>query len=102
MALYLNEVWLNEPSPARFAEFVEVFDRVRCDAALVGLASDFRLVAGPWLSIEEAKAVFVFDAADATATLPAFGRLLASGLLQKRRLTPLVDWDAAAKFVKGL
>jgi len=102
MALYLNEVWLNEPSPGRFEEFVGVFEKLRSDAASVGLSSDFQLVAGPWLSIEEAKAVFVFDTADATTTLPAFGRLLAGGLLQKRRLTPLVDWDAAAKFVKGL
>ena len=54
------------------------------------------------LSIEEAKVVFIFDAPDATVTLPAYGRLLAKGLLKKRRLTEMVDWDEAAKFVDGL
>jgi hypothetical protein len=102
MALYLNEVWLNNPSPQSFREFVQVFGALKGDAQSIGLSSDFRLVAGPWLSIEEAKVVFVFDIADATATLPAFGRLVAKGLLQKRRLTPLVDWNGAAKFIKDL
>ena len=27
---------------------------------------------------------------------------IAEGLLKKRKLTQLVDWDAAAKFVDGL
>jgi len=104
MALYLNEVWLREPSPEGFREFIEVFAALRGQAESVGLSSDiFRLVAGPWLSIEEAKVVFIFDVTpDATVTLPAYGRLLAKGLLKKRRLTPMVDWDEAAKFVDGL
>ena len=102
MALYLNEVWLNNPSPESFREFVQVFGALRGDIQSIGLSADFRLVAGPWLSIEEPKVVFVFDIADATATLPAFGRLVAKGLLQKRRLTPLVDWNEAAKFVNDL
>ena len=103
MALYLNEVWLRDPSTESFREFIEVFGALRGQADSLGLPSDiFRLVAGPWLSIEEAKVVFIFDAPDATATLPAFGQLLAKGLLKKRRLTPLVDWDEAAKFVDTL
>ena len=54
------------------------------------------------MSIEEAKVVFVFGSPNAVNTLPAFGRLLASGLLARRRLTPLVDWDEAAEFVESL
>ncbi len=103
MALYLNEVWLRDPSPESFREFIEVFGALRGQAESIGLSSDiFRLVAGPWLSIEEAKVVFIFDAPSATVTLPAYGRLLAKGLLEKRRLTEMVDWDEAAKFVDGL
>lgn len=102
MALYLNEVWLNDPSPESFREFVQVFGALQGYAESVGLSSDFTLMAGPWLSIEEAKAVFVFDIADATETLPAFGRLMAKGLLKKRRLTPLVDWSGAERFVGDL
>ncbi len=91
------------PSPESFREFIEVFGALRGQAESIGLSSDtFRLVAGPWLSIEEAKVVFIFDAPNATVTLPAYGRLLAKGLLKKRRLTEMVDWDEAAKFVDGL
>ena len=103
MPLFLNEVWLRDPSPESFREFIEVFGSLRGQADSIGLTSDiFRLVAGPWLSIEEAKVVFVFEAPDAADTLPAYGALLAKGLLKKRRLTQLVDWDAAAQFVEGL
>ncbi len=103
MALFLNEVWLREPSPESFREFIEVFESLRGKADSIGLASDiFRLVAGPWMSIEEAKVVFVFEASDAADTLPAYGGLLAKGLLKKSRLTQLVDWDDAAKFIEGL
>ena len=102
-SLYLNEVWLRNPSPESFREFIGVFGTLRGEADKIGLTDDmFRLVAGPWLSIEEAKVIFIFDAPDATTTLPAFGGLLAKGLLSKRRLTPMVDWDEAAKFVEGL
>ena len=103
MALYLNEVWLRDPSPETFREFIEVFGALRGQADSIGLSSDvFQLIAGPWLSIEEAKVVFIFDAPNATVTLPAYGRLLAKGLLKKRRLTEMVDWDDAATFVDGL
>ena len=103
MALYLNEVWLREPSPESFREFIEAFGSLSGQPEQLGLSSDmFRLVAGPWMSIEEAKVVFVFESPNAVDTLPAFGRLLASGLLAKRRLTPLVDWDEAAEFVGSL
>jgi hypothetical protein len=103
MALFLNEVWLKEPSKENFQQFIDVFGSLRGNAETIGLDADiFRLVAGPWMSIEEAKVVFIFDAPDAVSTLPAFGQLLADGLLEKRRLTPLVDWDDAAKFVDGL
>ena len=103
MALFLNEVWLRDPSPETFREFLDVFGSLRGQADSIGLTSDiFRLVAGPWLAIEEAKIVFVFEAADAAETLPAYGKPLAKGLLKKRRLTQMVDWDDATRFVDGL
>jgi hypothetical protein len=102
MALYLNEVWLNEPNPSSFREFVEVFGKLRGETQSLGLSSDFRLVSGPWLSVEEAKVVYVFEVDDVSATLQPFGRLLAKGLLKRRRLTPVADWDAAKRFVSGL
>ncbi len=103
MALYLNEVWLRDPSPEAFNQFIEAFGSLGGQEEQLGLTSDmFRLVAGPWMSIEEAKVVFVFDSPNAVDTLPAFGRLLAAGLLAKRKLTPLVSWEEAAQFVADL
>ena len=103
MAIFLNEVWLRDPSPESFREFHEVFGSLRGQADDIGLTSEiFRLVAGPWLSIEEAKVVFVFESPNAAETLPAYGGLVAKGLLKKRRLTQMVDWDAAGEFVSGL
>ena len=32
MALYLNEVWLKDPSPETFREFIEVFGSLRGQA----------------------------------------------------------------------
>jgi hypothetical protein len=66
VALFLNEVWLRDPSPASFREFIEAFGSLRGEADSIGLSSDiFRLVAGPWMSIEEAKVVFEFESPDA-------------------------------------
>jgi len=96
MPLFLNEVWLKDPSRENFNRFIEAFGSLGGREEQLGLTSDqFRLVAGPWMSIEEAKVVFVFDSPDAAETLPAFGRLLADGLLSKRKLTPLVTWEEA-------
>ena len=101
--MFLNEVGLREPSGEGFREFIDDFRSLRGDAEPLGLTSDiFRLVAEPWLSIEEATVVFVFEASDAAQTLPAYGALLANGLLRKHKLSQLVDWDAAATFVEGL
>ena len=85
---------------------VDILDRghaVGGQADRLGLNSEmFRLIAGPWMSIEEAKVVFVFETPDAAETLPAYGQLLADGLLAKRRLTQLIEWDEATAFVDGL
>ncbi len=70
MALYLNEVWLREPSPESFREFIEAFGSLSDQAEQLGLSSDmFRLVAGPWMSIEEAKVVFVFESPDPASVI---------------------------------
>ena len=103
MPLFLNEIWLRKPSPESFAEFIETYGFLGGQEDQLGLTTgQFRLVAGPWMSIEEAKVVFVFDSPNVAETLPAFGRLLAAGLISKRKLTPLVSWEEAGKFVDGL
>ena len=103
MALFFNEVWLRDPNPKNLKAFIDAFASLGGQEEDLGLTPDvFRLVAGPWMSIEEAKVLFIFDSPDVTATLPAFGKLMAQGLLSKRRLTPLVNWQEAAHFVENL
>ena len=103
MAPFLNEVWLRDPSLENLQAFIDAFGSLGGREEDLGLASGvFQLIAGPWMSIEEAKVEFVFNSPDVAATLPAFGRLMAQGLLSKRRLTPLVDWQDAAQFVSDL
>jgi len=102
MTTYLNEVWLANPSAASLKKFVDAFGKLKDDPAALGLPADFRLVAGPWFSNEEAKALFVFEIDDINVTFPVFTRLVAGGLLARRRVTPIVPWSAAEELVREL
>ncbi len=66
------------------------------------LPPDLNLLAGPWLSNEEAKVYFVFEIDDPTETFEAFADRVADGLFLKRRLTLIQDWDGARSFSKYL
>ena len=99
---YLNEVWLANPSAASFKKFVDAFGKLKDDPAALGLPADFRLIAGPWFSSEEAKALFVFEIDDINVTFPVFTRLVAAGLLARRRVTPIVPWSAAEELAREL
>jgi hypothetical protein len=92
MPLYLDELWLNWDSPASAKRSLAAFQPM----ANPGFAwpESVTLVAGPWFSNEEAKIVLVLDIADHAKTFPSFTLGVAHGLIARRRLTPLVTWDA--------
>ena len=102
MALYLDEVWLKDPSPERMKEFVRFIGAAAKSPASVGAPQEVRFVAGPWASNEEAKVIFVVDIPDHTPTYQIFGKLLSTGLVEKRRLTPIVEWGEVEKMVEQL
>ena len=102
MALYLDEVWLKDPSPERVKEFAKMMSKASKSPASIGAPSDVRFVAGPWASNEEAKAIFVVDIPDHTPTFQIFGKLVSTGLIEKRRLTPIVEWEHVEKMVEQL
>ncbi len=102
MALYLDEVWLKDPSPERMKEFVRFIGAAAKSPASVGAPQEVRFVAGPWASNEEAKVIFVVDIPDHTPTYQIFGKLLSTGLVEKRLLTPIVEWDEVEKMVEQL
>ena len=102
MALYLAEVWLNNPSPDRVKEFAGMIGAAAKDAASIGAPAGVRFVAGPWASNEEAKAIFVVEIPDHTATFHVFAPNVARGFIEKRRLTPIVEWSEVDKMVQQL
>ena len=102
MALYLDEVWLKDPSPVRMKEFVRLIGAAAKSPASVGAPPEVRFVAGPWASNEEAKVIFVVDIPDHTPTYQIFGKLLSTGLVEKRLLTPIVEWGEVEKMVEQL
>ena len=102
MPLYLDEIWLRDPSPDRVKEFAGMIASAAKSPASVGAPKEVRITAGPWASNEEAKVLFVIDIPDHTATFQVFGTMVSKGLIEKRRLTPIVEWGEVEKMVGQL
>lgn len=92
MPLYLDELWLNWADVDACRRSLDAF------AGLGDGSFNFppgvRMVAGPWFSNEDSKIVFVLDIADHTDTFVSFSLGVAHGLIQRRRLTPIVEWKS--------
>lgn len=58
-----------------------------------GLPQGVTLKAGPWASNEEPKVILVLDIQDHSLTFNTFAKIVAQGLVAKRRLTPIVEWS---------
>jgi hypothetical protein len=102
MALYLDEVWLKDPSPERMKEFVRMIGMAAKSPASIGAPQEVRFAGGPWASNEEAKVIFLVDIPNHTPTYQIFGKLVSQGLVEKRRLTPIVEWSEVEKMVAQL
>jgi hypothetical protein len=98
MPLYLDEIYFNIASKETFKQ---VFDMIG-GAIKNGFPPGVTLKAGPWFSNEEPKIVLVLDIQDHSLTFSPFSGALARGIVEKRRLTPIVDWSAAEKTVKEM
>lgn len=97
MALYVDEIWLKDPSQARMRQFVEMIGQAAKNPASIGAPQEVKMVAGPWASNEEAKVIFVVDIPNHTATYQVFSKFIAQGLIDRRRLTPVVEWSEVEK-----
>lgn len=102
MPKFFNEVWLRDMSPKTLQGVVDFLGKLRVGVKPHNLPGDLKLLAGPWLSNEEAKVYFVFEINDPTDTFEAFAERVADGLFIKRRLTLIQDWDGARSFAKYL
>jgi hypothetical protein len=100
MPLYLDEIWLHWDSVETARRALTMFRGMDSDS--FGWPPGVRLVAGPWLSNEEAKIVLVLDIADHAATFAAFHLATAHHLIARRRLTPVVAWEAIDDLLRVL
>ena len=95
MPLYLDEIYFNANSPEDAKKGVALIQ----NALKNGFPPGVTLKAGPWGSNEEPKIVLILDIQDHTLTFDGFAKAVSSGLIAKRRLTPLVEWSAVEKAV---
>lgn len=95
MPLYLDEIYFNVSSKE---DFKRCFDLIN-GALKNGFPPGVTLKAGPWASNEEAKIVLVLDIQDHALTFGPFSGAVASGIVSKRRLSPIVEWSAVEKAV---
>ncbi len=102
MALYLDEVWIKDPNPERIKQVAQIIGAAAKNPASVGAPQEVRFVAGPWASNEEAKVIFVVDIPDHTPTFQVFGRFVSQGLIERRRLTPIVEWSEVERLATQL
>lgn|SRR5690242_10539444 len=92
MPLYLDEIWLEWRSPQEFEETLRRFLSMG-DGNSFGYPEGVTVAAGPWFSNEERKIILVLDIVDHTKTFQAFGMAMSLGVVQKRRLQPVVPWS---------
>ena len=92
MPLYLDEIWLKWDSFERAQQVLAQFRSMATEQ--FPYPEGVTLKAGPWFSNEEAKIVLVLDIADHAKTFSAFGAALMHGLVERRRLAPIVELSA--------
>jgi len=98
MPLYLDEIYLNATTPDNAKKIFAVLQ----EGLKGGLPQGVTLKAGPWASNEEPKVILVLDIQDHSLTFNTFSKLVSQGLVAKRRLTPIVEWNAVEKVVKEI
>lgn len=100
MPLYLDEIWLTWTNAERAKQVLQQFRGI--STGEFPFPEGVVLKAGPWFSNEEAKIVLVLDIPDHAKTFNAFGMALAHGLIERRRLTPIVELGALDTLIAAL
>jgi hypothetical protein len=99
MALFLDTIYFNRQSPEKIKAGLANIQKALTSGS--GLPNGVTLKAGPWYSNEELKLVVVLDMQDHSLTFPAFAGALGGGLVEKRRLEPIVEWSVVESFLKS-
>ncbi len=98
MALFLDTIYFNRQSVEKVKEALANIHKSLTTGAL---PKGVTLKAGPWYSNEELKLVVVLDMQDHSLSYSAFSNAVASGIVEKRKLEPIVDWSAVEAFINS-
>ncbi len=99
MPLYLDEIYVNTDQPDNLKKF---FTRIQEGMMKGQLPQGVTRVAGPWASNEEPKIIGVLDMQDHSLTFNTYAKIVAQGLVAKRRLSPIVEWSEVEKMTSEL
>ena len=99
MALFLDTIYFNRQSPDKIKEVLANINRSLSTGS--GLPKGVTVKAGPWYSNEELKLVVVLDMQDHSLSFGSFTNAMGSGMVERRRLEPIVDWSAVEAFIKS-
>ena len=99
MALFLDTIYFTrQPADKLKAALANIHKTLSSGS---GLPKGVTLKAGPWYSNEEMKLVVVLDMQDHSLTYGAFSNATSSGMIEKRKLEPIVDWSTVEAFIKS-
>jgi len=99
MALFLDTIYFTRQPAAKLKEALATIHKSLTTGA--GLPKGVTLKAGPWYSNEELKLVVVLDMQDHSQSFTAFSNAVGSGMVEKRKLEPIVDWSSVEAFIKS-
>ena len=99
MALFLDTIYFTRQSPQKLKEALGNIHKNLSTGA--GLRKGVTVKAGPWYSNEELKLVVVLDMQDHSHSYGAFSNAIASGMVERRKLEPIVEWSSVEAFIKS-
>ena len=99
MALFLDTIYFNRQPADKLKQALANINKSLTSGS--GLPKGVTLKAGPWYSNEEMKLVVVLDMQDHSLTYTAFSNAVSSGMVEKRKLEPIVEWSTVEAFIKS-
>ncbi len=99
MALFLDTIYFNRQPTDKLKEALANINKSLASGSK--LPKGVTLKAGPWYSNEEMKLVVVLDMQDHSLTYTAFSNAVTSGMVEKRKLEPIVEWSTVEAFIKS-
>src|SRR5579863_422653 len=99
MALFLDTIYFTRQPAAKLKEALAIIHKNLTTGT--GLPKGVTLKAGPWYSNEELKLVVVLDMQDHSQSFTAFSNAVGSGMVERRKLEPIVDWSSVEAFIKS-